>query len=216
MTLIQRAGYGNENIHTRSQSTLATQETGKATSTKKKETTSLTGSMDKVSLSKDLQTARTRESMGLNPTGPLKLKDFTQAATAQAQTVEQELSQTLKALNIDPATQMTLTLDAKGQVTIPEKFAGKNDLVKALNNNSEFMTAFRRLSANESFLGQIGSSNKTATSLADVMNSDTDWENIISIAQRNKALQTSNDPLATLVDQGHQAKPYTYTHPKAS
>ncbi len=211
MNTIARTAYGNDNIHTRPQAnpTHTATETTAAGRTTAVETTA---PADRVTLSPRILTARTRESMGLSPTGALKLEDFGQVAKQRAATVNTRLKQTIQQLGIDPKQAMTLSLDGKGNIAVAEKFAGKNDLVKALNEDTAFTGAFRQMTANTELLTQVAGMGKTTTSLAEVMNSKADWEDILSLAKRHKNLQNSKDPLATLVDMAHRESPYAHTY----
>ncbi|MCG8563703.1 MAG: hypothetical protein MI747_01325 [Desulfobacterales bacterium] len=213
MSLITTAGYGSDNIHTRTQQSLAAATAAKKEKTTETETQATPAASDRVTLSPQVRSARTRELMGLNPTGALKLQDFGDVAQSREKVVNATLDQATQSLGIDPKQSMTLTLDAKGEVTIPENFAGKNDLEEALNQDKTFVVAFNQMSANTEILTQVSNLGKGTTSLADVMNSTADWNDIISLAQRHKKLQNSQDPLATLTDLGHAETPYTHTYP---
>ena len=97
---------------------------------------------DRVSLSSGVMTARTREYLGLPPTGKLKLSDFETAAAGQKQTVNNLLASTMAEQGIDPDQKATLSLNEDGDIVIQEDFTGKDQLEAALNDNSDFSQAF--------------------------------------------------------------------------
>lgn len=169
---------------------------------------------DTVTLSEEVAAARTREAMGLNPTGPLRLSDFKAAAENQTEAVNEKLASLMKAQGISTDQKITLSLDSKSKITIKENFSGKDKLEKALNEDKGFLQKFNGLSANSGVLNftkdlQTRISN---TNLADFMNSDPDWSDITSLASKYSELKTSGNPLATLVGIGNNQTPYVFKY----
>lgn len=171
---------------------------------------------DTVTLSSEVAIARTRESMGLNPTGPITLGDFKTVAENQTQTINTKLASFMKDLSIPKDQKITLSLDSKSNITIKENFSGKSKLEKALNEDKGFSLAFKGLSANSGVLNYTkGLQTKISnTSLADFMDSDSDsdWSDILSLASKYSDLKSSGNPLATLVGISQSQTPYEFTY----
>lgn len=165
---------------------------------------------DKVTISKDVAIARTRESLGLNPTGRLILGDVETVAADQKQIVESTLSSLRESLGIAEDQQITLSLDQDSAITIKESFTGKKELENALNEDGEFYQAFTRLSGAEEFLGYTKSLQTNSVSLADFMNSDVSLDDIFSLASRYSTLKSSDNPLGTLLALSKAEMPYTF------
>jgi len=178
----------------------------------KKASSSLTG--DTVTLSGEVLAARTREAMGLDPTGPLSLSDFKTAAESQTRSVNEKLAALMKEQGISGDQEVTLSFDSKSNITIKENFSGKARLEKALNDDKGFSQAFKGLNANSGVLSytkdlQTRISN---TNLADFMNSDPDWSDIMSLASKYSEFKTSANPLATLAGIGNSQTPYEFKY----
>lgn len=171
---------------------------------------------DTVTLSKEVEQARTREALGLKPTGKLKLGDFEQVAKAQEDVVQTKLAARIKELGIDPAQTVTLALDGESNITITEKFKGKKDLEKKLNEDPSFALAFKQLSTNNEILDYTKTLQKSSVSLASYMNPKTDWNDIMSLASRFEGLKSSKPTLESLIKLSKATEPYSFTHdPKA-
>ena len=181
---------------------------------KPKEPTNVVG-MDRVTLSPEVKVARTRESLGLNPLGKLKLGDFQEAARSQGDEVDDILSQTLQSLGLEPNPPMTLSLGRNGKLSIGEKFTGKNDLIKTLNQDEDFMTAFRQCSACNEILDMTHSLELPTINLREVMTQETNWDDVMSLAKKQKQIKGDQNTLATLADISHRELPYTHTFAKA-
>ena len=167
---------------------------------------------DKVSLSPEVRAAQTRESLGLPPTGSLKLKDFQETAKTQATTVDKTIAQRATALGIDPNQAMTLTLDTKGRIQIQEKFAGKDELAKTLNQDKAFLNEFEKCRACNGILDLTRGLPLAQTATTNLLTQDTDWEDILSLAKRQKLIKNSTDDLATLVTIGQKELSYKHAY----
>jgi hypothetical protein len=169
---------------------------------------------DKVTLSKGVATARTREAMGLAPTGRLKLGDIETAAENQEEIVQSKLNALINDLGVDENQKISFSLDAKNNIAITEKFPQKAEMEKALNEDVGFSLAFNRLSANNEILDYTKDLQTRRFSLVDMMNSnsDSDWNNILSLASDYSKIKSSNNSLESLLGISKNEKPYTFTH----
>lgn len=214
MVSISNNAYSTNNLYNNPYDKL-TEKTSSSTVAKpvtQTKSTSQTG--DTVSLSEEVATARTREAMGLNPTGPLKLSDFTKAAENQTKTINEKLASLIKEQDISSDQKITLSFDSKSNITIKENFSGKSKLEKALNSDKDFSIAFNSLNSNSQIINytkelQTRISN---TNLSDFMNSDNDWSDIMSLASKYSEMKSSANPLATLVGIGNSQNPYSFTY----
>jgi hypothetical protein len=169
---------------------------------------------DRVTLSKGVAEARTREAMGLNPTGRLKLNDFKTAAENQEKIVDSAITSLIKELGVDGNQKISFSLNEKGDITINEKFPQKTKMEKILNESKEFSLTFNRLSANNEILDFTKSFQSNKTSLVEVMNSesDSDWSNLSSLASEYSKIKSSDNSLSTLLGISRKEVPYTFTH----
>jgi len=182
--------------------------------TTEKETTPSAPTGDRVTLSKGVAEARTREAMGLNPTGRLKLNDFKTAAENQEKSVDSTLTSLIEELGVDENQTISFSLNEKGDITINEKFPQKTKMEKILNEDKEFSLTFNRLSANNEILDFAKSFQSKKTSLVDFMNSDsdTDGSDLLSLASEYSKIKSSDNSLSTLLGISRQEVPYTFTH----
>jgi len=182
--------------------------------TTEKETKPSAPTGDRVTLSKGVAEARTREAMGLNPTGRLTLNDFKTAAENQEKIVDSTLTSLIKELGVDENQKISFSLNEKGGITINEKFPQKTKMEKILNEDMEFSLTFNRLSANTEILDFTKSFQSNKTSLADFMNSDSDsdWSNLTSLASEYSKIKSSDNSLSTLLGISRKEVPYTFTH----
>lgn len=168
---------------------------------------------DRVTLSISAAKARTRETMGLSPTGRLKKRDIVDAAQSQQKSVETAVSTHLRSLGFDSDLNISLVLDEENNIVIKEDFSGKADVEKSLNNDSEFLNSFRRLSANNEILNYTANFQTNQITLADYLNARNQDENMfMSLALRYEELKGSANPLQTLLGFSRQDNPYTYVH----
>lgn len=180
--------------------------------TTEKETKPSAPTGDRVTLSKGVAEARTREAMGLNPTGRLKLNDFKTAAENQEKIVDSKITSLIKELGVDENQEISFSLNEKGDVTINEKFPQKTKMENALNEDTEFLLTFNQLSANNEILDFTKSFQSNKTSLVDFMNSDTGWDNLSSLAAEYEKIKSSDNSLSTLLGVSRKEVPYTFTH----
>lgn len=184
----------------------------KATAT----TTPPAAASDRVSLSPEVEVARLRESLGLQPTGKLRRQDFTARIAADQAGVQESLQARLDALAPEagkPAGALTLTQDAKGQIQVSGDWPGKEALAKELNGDPQFKLIFTRLSANSEVLnfttGAAAGGEKAAT-LSDYLDGEAAESNLTSLLQNYAALKNSRNSLASLVSLGAgSGKPYS-------
>lgn len=181
----------------------------------KEEPVTSTGGV-RVSLSTEVAEARTREFMGLAPTGPLKLGDFETAADTQEEIVQSKLAAAVKKLGIDEKQKMSLTLDSENNIIISESFSGKADLLEELNSDDEFGLAFRQMSANREILNFTENLTTQSSSLANYMNTDSDWDSILSVARKYEEIKAAGNSLNTLVRLSKMENPYTYVYDSSS
>ena len=164
--------------------------------TSKKEVAQQNAAVDKITLSSDVARAKTREIIGLNPVGKLKLEDFENAAKSQKDIVKSKLEEYMTAIGIDKGQNISLSVDKKSNFVISETFAGKDELEDLLNEDHEFSLAFQRMSANDDILNFVDSlkTNATSLSLANFMNSETSWDDITSLASISMSIKNSANP----------------------
>ncbi len=168
---------------------------------------------DKVTLSSKVAKAKTRELIGLKPVGKLKLEDFENASKYQKEIVRSKLEGYMTALGIDESQKISLTLDAKSNIVINEKFAGKNEFEQILNEDNEFSLSFRGMSANDDFLSYVDNlkTNTTRSGLDNFMNSNTSWDDIISSASMNMKIKSSKNPLETMLGVIERTPNYSFS-----
>ncbi len=168
---------------------------------------------DRVTLSKAAVEAKAREAMGVSPTGRLKKKDIEYAARSQRESVESTVSLHLESLGFNPDLNISLTLDNENNIIIKENFVGKVDVEESLNNDSEFLNSFKRLSANNEILNYTTNLQIKDTTIANFLNSSSWGENrLMLLASRYEELTSTNNPLETLLGFSRQDTPYTYVH----
>ncbi len=192
--------------------TLSASTTTPAAAGVEKEETPKTTDGVQVSLSEGVAEARVRENIGLNPTGPLQLKDFKSAAETQEEMVQSKLEDAIAATGIHPDQQISLSVDSEFNITIAESFTGKSELEKALNEDPEFELAFKQMSANREILGYADSLTSRSASLANFMGDDSSWEDILSMAKKYDNLKSTDASLTNLLGLSKTETPYTYTH----
>lgn len=178
------------------------------------ESRATSSSGDTVTLSDGIAAARTREAMGLNPTGQLRLSDFRTAAENQTQIINTKLESFMKEQGIDDDQTITLSLDSKSNITIKENFSGKSKLEKAMNGDKDFTSAFRALGANSGILDYTDElkTRINSKSLADFMDSDPDWSDLMTLASTYTEMKSSSNPLATLVSIRQSQTPYEFRY----
>lgn len=167
---------------------------------------------DKVSLSDEVEAARTRESMGLSPTGPLRLNDFKSAFDKQALILDEKLGAKMKEQGLSGDQELTLGLDTKKGIVIKENFSGKAKLEKALNEDKDFVKTFNAYSSTSGVLDYVkGLKEKmSSTNLSDFMDSDPDWGDIMTLASKYSDLKSSANPLALIAASGRNQASYVY------
>jgi len=183
-----------------------------SSTTSEKESTSTSKTGDTVTLSSEVTTAKTREYLGLTPTGRLSLADFKTAAGDQEDTVSTMLASAIEELGIDADQELTLSLDDDGNIAIEEDFTGKSELEDALNDDETFVQAFSGLSANNEVLDYVKSLQTNSVSLADYISSDTSDEDLMSLAAKYSALKSGGSAIETLWSLSRSETPYSYTY----
>ena len=173
-------------------------------------------SEDSVTFSSDLSMAQIQEALGLEPTGKLKLNDLETVAEHREEFVSLTLVQTMESLGIDPDQEFTLYLGSDNEIYVSGDFAGKDELQEALNENEDFSTAFLQLTANRSILDYVSelqdSVQNSAASLMDYLDSDTDLNDLLSLAAEYKSIKSSSNMMGTLLDLSASQTPYTYIY----
>ena len=173
-------------------------------------------SEDRVTFSADLSLAQTREAIGLNPTGKLKLKDIEDVAQDREDYVSVTLTQTIQSLGIKLDEEIRLSIDSKDNVSISGNFPGKLELEEALNENEKFTTAFKQLSANQSILDHISHLQSNVqniqANLSDYFNSDTEFDDLLALADKYESIKNSDNKMRTLLNLSGTQHPYSYTY----
>ena len=172
----------------------------------------LTQTGDRGSLSPEIETARTRDALGLPPTGNLKFENFQETAKAQAHTMDQIIAQKAKALGIDSNQPMGLAMDPEGNLIIQEEFEGKNDLVKALNQDDKLLNALGKCSACNEIIDLTRALSLAEFTNTHFMDPDRSWDDILSLAKKHKEIKTSQNDLATLAGIGRREFPHTHSY----
>lgn len=167
---------------------------------------------DKVTISKAVAEARTREALGLPPTGPLRLENFKDAAQIQEKEISQALGAHLRTLDIDPKQDLTLFQDANNKVRIKERFTGKKDLESALNEDDTFSLTFKQLAANSQTLDYVDDLKIRQTSLADHMDTQSGYQDLFALASRYDQLRSSGTGLGSLLAASRQESPYSFVY----
>ena len=176
------------------------------------EAKSTTVTTDTVTLSKDVARAKTREAMGLNPTGRLKLEDFKIAAAKQEETIKSMLGSAMENLGIDMDQQVSLTLDADYRIVIGENFSGKKELENVLNDDGAFELEFKGLSTNSEITNYVKDLQTRTPSFADYFNADISQDDLLSLASKYADIKSSGNSLETLMGISRSEQPYTFVH----
>jgi len=209
MTTISGATYSN--LYSYANSNLSDQLDTTASSTNEKETVSTARTEDSVTLSSEISTARTREYFGLQPTGRLSMADLKSAITDQKDTVSQTLSSVMQELGIDTNQAISLSLDDNNNIVVEgNDFPGKSELEDALNEDDTFVQAFRGLSANNEVIDYISSLQTNQKSLLNYMNSDSNDEDLLTLAAKYSSINSGKGSIETLWSMGRNETPYTY------
>jgi len=173
---------------------------------------------DKVSLSPEVEVARLRESLGLNPTGKLTRHNFEAMIQSDQDGVRKALQANLDKLATgisDTIGTITLSQDAKGQIQVAGDWPGKEELAKNLNADPELAKMFTRLSRNSgllSYADQTVAGAKGAT-LTDYLDSDTADTNLTNLLKQYDSLKTSKNSLASLINlSSSEVKPFALTY----
>lgn len=166
----------------------------------------------KVSLSKGAETAKLRESIGLKPTGRLKLGDFERVSDEKEKEISEKVSELMEELGIDKNQKVSISLDSNSKLKIAESFKGKDKLLKALNSDDDFKSDFQKLSTNREVVDFAKKLTTMKPSLTDYLNKDASWDSIMASAKKHTELKTSSNSLGNLLDLSHQETPYTFVH----
>jgi hypothetical protein len=167
---------------------------------------------DSVTLSLEINTARTREYLGLTPTGRLSMADLETAARGQEVAVNQMLSSAMEELGIDADQIISLGLDEDDNIVAAEDFQGKRELEDALNGDDTFVKAFRGLSANNEVVDYINSLLDNTDNLFNYLNSDTNDEDLMALATRYSTIKSGGGSMETLWSLSRSETPYCYTY----
>ncbi|WDP89510.1 MAG: hypothetical protein HUN04_07155 [Desulfobacter sp.] len=204
--------YSSGSLYQSAGETLATQKSS-GTQGNKNETAEASNDQDvTVSLSKAVAQARLRESMGLAPTGRLSLDDFKAAAEDREKTVADALARTMNSLGIDSGQKISLSLDSDNKLTISESFSGKSKLQNTLNEDEEFMAAFKQLSANQEVVSFTEKLSSGGTSMVDYMDDTQGWDGAMALANQYNQIKASGNSLSALLGASRSETPYTYVH----
>jgi hypothetical protein len=211
MDSINNSTYSSNNLYNNPYGNVTESPDESTGKTLKKDTGQSQARNDKVTLSNEVSKAKTRELIGLNPVGRLKLEDFESAAGNQKEIVKSKLEDYMAAMGIDKSQNISLMQDEKSNIIIDEKFAGKNELEQALNDDTAFSLAFRRMSANDDILNYVDNlKTGSQVSLANFMSSDSNWDDIISSASRNLNINRNN-PLESLLSLSKRTPNYSFS-----
>ena len=215
MSVTPMATYVADNLYYRINASAVTTKTEDSESTSQTvESNSTSG--DRVTFSNDLSIAQTREAIGLNPTGALKLKDLEEVAQDRKESVALILTQTMQSLGIDLNQEISLSMDSEDKIRISGDFQEKSILEEVLNENEEVTTAFKQLSANQSMLDYISqlqhNVQNTTANLADYFKSDTDFNDLLSLADKYESLKSSGNSMGTLLGLSTRQNPYFFTY----
>ena len=167
---------------------------------------------DTVTLSSQVALARTREALGLNPTGRLTLADFESASAAQGEAVDVMLEGALQVLGIDAEQQVTLGLNSEGDITIQESFSGKDELESLLNEDEAFQSAFAGLSANSAIINYKDSLLTQAENLTKYINENTSDNDLMSLALKYSTAKSAGSSLESLLGVSQSETPYTHVY----
>ncbi|MDD9304433.1 MAG: hypothetical protein HUK40_19640 [Desulfobacter sp.] len=214
MSLITNTAYNTNNLYYTPNKKLTELTPSSSDANPPKEAKPQDPPRDRVTLSKDVATARIKEAMGLNPTGRLKRGDIEATAQSQEKKVESRLKSLIENLGVDKNQKISLSLDAKFNITIKEKFPQKKQMEKALNEDKELPLTFKGLSANSEIMNFTKDLQTRKTSLVDFMNSDSDsdWNNLLSLASEYSQIKSSDNSLETLLGISKKETPYTFVH----
>ncbi len=212
MTLIDKTTYNPNTLHYNLNEKLSEVAPAPAGIKSEKKNKPSSPDRDMVTFSKEVAIAKTREILGLNPTGRLTLSDFKTAAENQGQDVKSMLMSYMEKMDIDKNQKISLSLDAKSNIIIKENFSDKGKLEKTLNEDKKFSLAFNRLSANSEFLDYTKNLQTRTSSLVDYMNSDSDWTRALSLGSEYSSLKSSSNPLETLLGISKKQTPFTFEY----
>jgi|GEM_PF-1214913 len=211
-TITNTRAYSSGNLYQAAGEKIAAQSPLQGSAKKEQTENSPDTSGVKVSLSKAVETARLRESMGLEPTGRLRLGDFKTAAKGQRKAVTQKLAQAMEEQGIKKDQKISLSLDSKYNLTISESFSGKSNLVKALNSDTAFMASFKQLSVNQQVVDYTKNLTTRQSSMMDFMNDDSGWDGLMALANQYKEVKSAGNSLTSLLGLSLKDAPYTYVH----
>jgi hypothetical protein len=215
MSVTSMATYGADNLYYKiNASNIAKETTADETTSQIKEDNST--SEDRVTFSVGLSLAQTREAIGLKPTGKLKLKDLEDVVQDRKDFISATLTQTIQSQGIKLDEEFSISMDSTNNICISGDFPGKSELEEALNENEEFTTAFKQLSANQSFLDHISQLQSNVKSIqvniVNYFNSDTNFNNLLALADKFESLKDSDNKMKTLLDLSCTECPYSYTY----
>lgn len=210
MTTISGTTYSG--LYSYESSSLSDQLDTNASSSNDKRSSSTTKAGDSVTLSSELTTAKTREYLGLTPTGRLSLGDFKTAATDQEDAVSTMLSSAMETLGIDGNQKITLSLDNDNNIVVEEDFPGKSELEDALNEDNTFMRDFRGLSANNEVLDYVNSLQTNTKSFFDYMNAGINDEDLMALATKYSTIKSGGGSIETVWSLSRSETPYSYTY----
>jgi len=215
MSVASLATYVADNLYYRiNASAVATENTADETTSQTKEANST--SEDRVTFSAGLSLAQTREAMGLNPTGKLKLKDLEDLAQDRKDFISGTLTQAIQSLGIKLDEEISLSMDSTNNIGISGDFPEKSELEEVLNENEAFTTAFKQLSANKSILDHISQLQRNVQSIqaniVDYFSSDTDFNDLLDLADKYESLKKSDNKMKTLLDLSCAQYPYSYKY----
>ena len=176
------------------------------------ESQSSSTAQDTVTLSSQVTLARTREALGLNPTGRLTLADFESASAEQGETVDAMLEEAMQVLGIDSEQQVSLSLNSDGDIAIQESFSGKDELEALLNEDETFTSAFTGLSANSAILNFRDSLLTQAENLTKYINEDTSDDDLMSLALKYSTAKSAGSSLEGLLGVSQSETPYTHVY----
>ena len=189
-------------------------DTGNKTTTGKTSEKTTADNAYLVTLSPAVEYAKTREQLGLPPTGKLQLSDFTSAINQDQETVNATVESVMADLGLPSDLKINLSIDDNGKIVTDSDFTGKDALETALNDDDAFVQSFGRLSTNNKILTAIVSGqNYTAEMDLASMMDDSDFEDTMSsIAAKYETIRTAGSPISALLQNSDDDTPFTYTY----
>ncbi len=167
-----------------------------------------------VTLSPQVEYAKTREGLGLPVSGKLRLDDFKTAMDRDGAAVRKSIKSVSAELGLDPDLKVTLSLDDNGRIVSAGSFGGQKVFEEALNKDQILVQSFRRLAANHDVVQYITTSQRPSIdlNLLAAMEGDDSQDMLPQIARQYEAFRSTINPLETLLQFSRTAEPYRFTY----